>query len=33
MGSDRRGAIGSRLPGSVAQRVLHLSELPVLLVK
>jgi nucleotide-binding universal stress UspA family protein len=33
MGSDRRGAIGSRLPGSVARRVLHLSELPVLLVK
>jgi nucleotide-binding universal stress UspA family protein len=33
MGSDRRSAIGTMLPGSVAQRVLRLSELPVLLVK
>ena len=33
LGSDRRGTIGSRLTGSVAQRVLNLSALPVLLVK
>jgi nucleotide-binding universal stress UspA family protein len=33
IGSDRRGTIGSLLPGSVAQRVLHHSDLPVLLVR
>lgn len=33
IGSGRRGTIGSVLPVSVAQRVLHHSDLPVLLVK
>ena len=33
MGTHGRGAIGSLLIGSVAQRVVHLSKLPVLLVK
>ena len=33
LGSERRGTIGSLLQGSVAQKVLHHSDLPVLLVK
>jgi nucleotide-binding universal stress UspA family protein len=33
LGSHRRGAVGSLLPGSVAQKVLHHSDLPVLLVR
>jgi len=33
MGTHGRGAVGSLFVGSVAQRVLHLSKLPVLLVK
>jgi nucleotide-binding universal stress UspA family protein len=33
MGTHGRGAIGSLFIGSVAQRVVHLSPLPVLLVK
>jgi len=33
IGSERRGTIGSLLPGSVAHKVLHHSDLPVLLVK
>lgn len=33
MGTHGRGAVGSLLIGSVAQRVVHLSKVPVLLVK
>jgi nucleotide-binding universal stress UspA family protein len=33
IGSERRGTIGSLLQGSVAQKVLHHSDLPVLLVR
>lgn len=33
IGSERRGTLGSLLQGSVAQKVLHHSDLPVLLVK
>lgn len=33
MGTHGRGAMGSLLQGSVAQRVVHLSKVPVLLVK
>jgi len=33
MGTHGRGAVGSLLVGSVAQRVVHLSEVPVVLVK
>jgi nucleotide-binding universal stress UspA family protein len=33
MGTHGRGAVGSLFIGSVSQRVVHLSEVPVLLVK
>lgn len=33
MGTHGRGAVGSLFLGSVAQRVIHLSKVPVLLVK
>lgn len=33
MGTHGRGAVGSLLIGSVAQRVVHLAKVPVLLVK
>lgn len=33
MGTHGRGAVGSLFLGSVAQRVVHLSQVPVLLVK
>lgn len=33
IGTERRGAIGGLRPGSVARKVLHHSDLPVLLVK
>ena len=33
MGTHGRGAVGSLLIGSVAQRVLHLAGVPVLLVR
>jgi len=33
MGTQGHGAIGSRLLGSVAARVVHLAEVPVTLVK
>ena len=33
MGTHGRGAVGSLLMGSVAQRVMHLAKVPVVLVK
>ena len=33
MGAHGRGAVGSLLMGSVAQRVVHQAKVPVLLVK
>jgi len=33
MGTRGRGAVGSLLIGSVAQRVVHLAKVPVVLVK